>query len=138
MGGALAAVPLVAYLHPVGLIVANYTITVVKRSRNCWGGVKCFWGAGTGVGRSRGLHPLNFPPRSLVWGFGLAGSLGLTPLALPGGVQGPRGLMWPQTGETDPVHPLGWGGAGRAAPGTPEPGVHGGAGPWLGSSTRWG
>lgn len=73
-GGALAAVPLVAYLHPVGLIVANYTIMVVKRSRNCWGGVKCFWGAGTRVGRSGGCNPSIFLPDRWFGGLGSRGA----------------------------------------------------------------
>lgn len=36
-GGERAAVPLVAYLHPVELIVANCPIMVEKTSRSCWG-----------------------------------------------------------------------------------------------------
>lgn len=59
-------------------------------------------------GAVRGLHPLNFPPRSLVWGFGLAGGLGLTPLPLPGGVQGPRVWCGPKRGKPTPCTP--WGG----------------------------
>lgn len=58
VGGALAAVPLVVYLHPVGLIIANYPIMRVKRSRSCWGGCEVgYWGAEARVMQLGGAAP---------------------------------------------------------------------------------
>lgn len=76
----------------------------------CWGQGGAAWGLRGGCTPSIAL------PHLWVWGFGLPGALGLSPLpwgcGVPAGgpgVQGPRGTMWPRTGGTGPVYSLGAG-----------------------------